>query len=161
MDDDGNPTAKPGFYVPASAGSGYVDTVANPVGEATVTSIPFAGLGVTLNLTEQGEGFTIIGDAYADNITGSGGNDTIEGGGGNDSLFGGNGDDVFRFGNGGFLAGVSVDGGQGTDTLVFTAASQSVADAAFANKSNLEALTLSNGVNSVALQENRFWTCLG
>ena len=76
--------------------------------------------------------YTILGSSGDDRLTGSGGsdsisggegNDTIEGGSGSDSLYGGAGDDVFliadelhhRFST------EVIDGGQGTDTLRFTA----------------------------------------
>jgi Ca2+-binding RTX toxin-like protein len=116
------------------------------------------GTGVNMNtnrvqydITSTNSGNTIVGGLLDDTIRGGSGNDTIEGGAGADSLSGGNGNDTFRFGDGEFVAAESVNGGDGTDTILFTANSQTVLDAAFANKSNLEALTLASGTNSVTL----------
>ncbi len=45
-----------------------------------------AAAGVTINLSQQSEGFAITGSAQADNITGGAGNDTIVGGAGIDTV---------------------------------------------------------------------------
>ncbi|MCK6454264.1 MAG: hypothetical protein L6R19_25955 [Alphaproteobacteria bacterium] len=56
-------------------------------------------------------------------IDGGSGNDLLGGGRQTDYLFGGNGDDTFiYYGGGQFVAGETVDGGAGSDTLLFSAA---------------------------------------
>lgn len=87
LDENNNPIPnKPGYYTPLTSGSGYVDTQANPVGDATVTTIPTSSTGISLDLSGQSEGFTIIGDTYADSIVGGQGNDIISSGGGSDDI---------------------------------------------------------------------------
>ena len=90
-------------------------------GVATVTAAT-AVAGVAINLSNQSEGFAIIGSAYSDMLLmGSSGNDTITGGAGGDVLVGGLGDDVF------IVASATDDGvgeqyigGDGNDTLRVT-----------------------------------------
>ncbi len=96
-----------------------------------------AGAGVTINLANQTEAFTITGSAFNDTITGGSGNDTITGGAGadtisagsgNDTITGGAGADTISAGSGndtimGFVGADTVTGGSGTDTIVLTATS--------------------------------------
>ena len=56
-----------------------------------------ASAGVTIDLHNQSDGFTITGSAFADTITGSSGADTIVGGSGGDTLTGGAGADIFAY----------------------------------------------------------------
>ena len=56
--------------------------------------------GVTIDLSNQNEGFRITGSAFGDTITGSKGDDDIRGGNANDILNGGNGADRITGGNG-------------------------------------------------------------
>lgn len=128
LDENNNPIPnKPGYYIPATPGAGYVDTEANPVGDATVTTIPPSGAGATLNLTGQGEGFTIVGDSYADSIIGGGGNDTIFTGGGADTLEGGSGSDTFVLESDAQLAALAViDGGAETTDRISLRSATSV-----------------------------------
>ncbi|WP_430463558.1 nidogen-like domain-containing protein [Tabrizicola sp.] len=106
---------------------------------------------VTVHATGTDNADTLIGGSANDTLVGGNGNDTLTGGAGIDSLLGGNGNDVFRFGNSEFIAGETVDGGDDTDTIILTADTQTIADAAFANKSNLEAITTANGTNSLTM----------
>ncbi|MFK4573928.1 VCBS repeat-containing protein [Bradyrhizobium ottawaense] len=66
---------------------------------------------VTLNLSNQTEGFTITGSGSSDTITGGTGADTISAGGGNDTI---------NLADGQFTSGESIDGGSGSDTIVLT-----------------------------------------
>lgn len=79
---------------------------------------------------------TLIGGAGNDILRGGDGNDSISGTvGGNDSVLGGAGDDTINFGAQ-LTAGDTIDGGEGTDTLIVT----SLSGAALANVTNVEIL---------------------
>ncbi|MGB9143906.1 MAG: VCBS domain-containing protein [Aestuariivirga sp.] len=80
-----------------------------------VISAAAAASGVTITLSSQTEGFTIIGSSGADTITGGAGADTIDGAGGNDSLSGGNGNDTLV----GRAGADTLDGGSGTDVASY------------------------------------------
>lgn len=60
---------------------------------------------------------TLTGTAMADIVTGGVGADTITGGGGADILWGGDGNDVFKFNAGDVVAGETINGSSGQDTL--------------------------------------------
>jgi Ca2+-binding RTX toxin-like protein len=70
---------------------------------------------ITLNGATGNE--TLTGSSQKDSISGGAGNDTITGGAGNDILSGGDGNDLFLFSASDVVAGESVDGGLGADTL--------------------------------------------
>lgn len=95
-------------------------TALNALSNAALTNVEAinastATAGVTVNLTNQTEGFVFTGSGFNDSLTGGsgadnlaggagvdtinggGGNDTINGGLGNDVLTGGVGNDIFRF----------------------------------------------------------------
>ncbi|MBX3324845.1 MAG: hypothetical protein KF682_03000 [Nitrospira sp.] len=78
--------------------------------------------GITLNLGNQSEAFTISGSAGADTITATNQADTISGGFGDDTINAGGGNDIIngfgRASNIGVAEADSLDGGAGTDTLV-------------------------------------------
>lgn len=84
----------------------------------------------------------------------SSGNDTITGAAAADNLNGGAGNNVFDYGNGEFIAAETVTGGANTDTINFTADDQTVVDAQFTNKTQIEAITTANGTNSITLGTN-------
>ena len=73
---------------------------------------------VTLNLSNQTEGFNINGSSGADIIAGGGGNDTINGHGGSDTLTGGGGADQFRLQSNGGTDTIT-DFTKGTDKIGF------------------------------------------
>ncbi len=77
-----------------------------------------SAVGVTINLSNQTEGFTITGSAFADTITGSSAADFINGGAGDDILNGGDGNDTMIGGAGKntFI------GGDGIDTVTYASA---------------------------------------
>ena len=104
---------------------------------------------VTLNLSNQTEGFTITGTSGADIITGGSGADTITGGGGADTLVGGGGGDTFNLANGDFAAGESITGGSGTDKIVLTNAT--TVDFTTGTLSGIQTLTGSSGNDTVTL----------
>jgi VCBS repeat-containing protein len=62
-----------------------------------IISAASAASGVTINLNNQSEAFTIIGSNSADTLTGGSGNDTLTGGKGVDTLSGGSGADKFHY----------------------------------------------------------------
>lgn len=77
----------------------------------------------TIYVTGTSGGDSINGSAGVDIIDGAEGNDTINGGAGSDQISGGVGNDVFIYTNNGALsADITVDGGNGTDRIQFTAA---------------------------------------
>jgi Ca2+-binding RTX toxin-like protein len=67
------------------------------IANVEVVSAATAGSGVIINLSNQSDGFKIIGSANADTITGSSGADIIVTGGGADVVTGGAGNDTFVF----------------------------------------------------------------
>jgi Ca2+-binding RTX toxin-like protein len=72
------------------------------------------------NVTGGSGGDTLRGDSLANTLSGGIGNDTLRGGGGGDTLNGGNDADVFEYtATNDAIAGESVNGGSGTDTLRF------------------------------------------
>ncbi|MDH2348678.1 VCBS domain-containing protein, partial [Bradyrhizobium sp. SSUT77] len=78
-----------------------------------VISAAGASSGVTTNLSNQTEGFTIIGSNFSDTITGGHGDDVIYGGGNSDVLSGGEGNDLIYGGAGNN----TISGGTGNDVL--------------------------------------------
>lgn len=102
--------------VPASGGTGYDPELVYTIGS---TDIPSAGLGAVVVLSNQSEGFTIIGDTYADSIIGGSGNDTIFSGGGEDTLRGDAGSDTFVIEDGARLGSIAIiDGGAETTDAI-------------------------------------------
>lgn len=100
-----------------------------------VIDVESASEAVSINLSSQTEGFTIVastGASYADSIVGSQGNDIFQ-------------ELVNRF-----VSSETLNGGNGTDTIEFTDAG-TVGDGAFVNKSNFEIIKLANGTNNLTL----------
>jgi Ca2+-binding RTX toxin-like protein len=100
-----------------------------------IISAANATAGVTLNLSNQTEGFTSInGSAFADVITGSGNN--------NNRIYSGAGNDTIN----GYSSSATVDGGAGTDTIkVSTVADASnVSNTTTAKLLNIEVLDFSS-----------------
>ena len=108
---------------------------------------------VTIITADPTVSTTIVGSVLRDIIGGSSQADDINGGGGVDSISGNGGDDTFRYTSAEFVGGESLDGGANTDTVVISTAA-AINDAAFTNKSNLEAITLGNFINALALGAN-------
>ena len=86
-------TDKPALLTPTSGGSGYT----SPASDVTISTIAFAGDGALVDLSNQSDGFQIVGDSYADTLIGSSGNDTLTGGAGADEIDGGDGNDTTAF----------------------------------------------------------------
>jgi Ca2+-binding RTX toxin-like protein len=114
-------------------------------------TIDASALGEAINIVGNGGNNVLTGTNQVDTIAGGGADDTITGGALADSLSGGAGANRFQYGDAEFITAETVTGGAGVDTILFTANAQTVADAAFANKTLLEALTTGNGNNSVTL----------
>ena len=84
--------------------------------------------GATVTLSNQTEGFTIIGGSSSDIITGGSGNDVIYTAAGNDTIVG-------------FVGADTVDGGAGTDTLTLSGTSATLNTATNEQLVNVEAIT--------------------
>ena len=139
-------TDKPALLTPTSGGSGYT----SPASDVTISTIAFAGDGALVDLSNQSDGFQIVGDSYADTLIGSSGNDTLTGGAGADEIDGGDGNDTLRFASGDELAAdTSVTGGNGSDTIEITAADLTIVDADFTNVLTLEALSLTGASSAI------------
>jgi Ca2+-binding RTX toxin-like protein len=84
---------------------------------AGVETISAAGAAasVTITLSSQTEGFTIIGSGFNDTLTGGSGTDIISGGAGNDTISGGGGTDQIRGGAGAD----NLTGGGASDILLY------------------------------------------
>lgn len=87
------------------------------VGLETI-SASTAGAAVTINMSGQTEGFTLIGGNSNDIITGGSGADNINGGAGNDTIDAGNGNDTIIDISGND----AINGGGGFDTLDYSTA---------------------------------------
>ncbi|MEX0386271.1 DUF4347 domain-containing protein, partial [Spiribacter onubensis] len=110
----------------------------------------------TLGETDTGATATVAAATDSDDsISGAAGDDLLAGGAGSDTLTGGAGDDTFQFADGAALSGdTSVSGGAGEDTIVFTSAATDIDDADFSGVSDVEAITLADGTNTVTLGAN-------
>jgi Ca2+-binding RTX toxin-like protein len=97
-----------------------------------------ATAGVTIDLHNQTDGFTITGSSSADTITGSSGADIINAGGGNDTIIG-------------FVGADTVNGGGGTDTIVLTATSADLNAATDARIVNVEVISAASAPAGVTI----------
>jgi Ca2+-binding RTX toxin-like protein len=139
-------TDKPALLTPTSGGSAYN----SPASDVAISTIAFSGDGALVDLSNQSDGFQIVGDSYADTLIGSSGNDTLTGGAGADEIDGGDGNDTLRFASGDELAAdTSVTGGNGSDTIEITAADLTIVDADFTNVLTLEALSLTGASSAI------------
>jgi T1SS-143 domain-containing protein len=101
-------------------------------GTGGIANVVRIHLGTSLSTTFSAGGTTpaaMYGFGGSDNLTGGSagdwifggvGTDTLTGGGGADTLVGGANDDTFSLANGDFVAGESIDGGSGNDTIALT-----------------------------------------
>ena len=92
--------------------------------------------GVSINLNAQNERLTIIGSAYADNLTGGIGYDLINAGVGDDSI-------------NGFAGLDTIDGGAGFDILILAASSSSLNTATDNQLNNVEAISAAMAITGV------------
>jgi Ca2+-binding RTX toxin-like protein len=118
---------------------------------ATVTVTVNAGAGAD-TLAGGGGGDVIYGNAGADQIDGQGnsavtGADAIYGGAGNDIITVSTGESEFSNSSTTALVTDTIDGGAGTDTLVFGDAAASLSKAELTNITNIEKLTLYTGTS--------------
>ena len=95
-----------------SAGLNAMEDAALVGGLGATISAATALAGVTIDLSRQGEAFTLLGGGQSDSLVGGAGNDTIQGGAGADMLNGGAGEDLLDYR--GSAAGVKVNLAAGT-----------------------------------------------
>jgi Ca2+-binding RTX toxin-like protein len=101
-------------------------------------SAAMAATGVTIDLHNQTEGFTITGSGYDDTITGSSGADIIYAGAGNDTIIG-------------FVGHDTIKGGAGYDTLVLAATSADLNSASDVQIVNVEAVSAATATSGVTI----------
>jgi Ca2+-binding RTX toxin-like protein len=135
----------------------YDGTDTNISGVEVVSAAGATG-SVTINLSNQIEGFSITGSGYNDGIYGGAGNDTITGGAGNDGIFAGAGNDTIVLNVGDFGFGESLDGGAQNDTLQLNGAGTTydLSNVTIANIENLSTTTGSTGNQLVTLTAAQF-----
>jgi Ca2+-binding RTX toxin-like protein len=95
----------------------YDDVADNQISEVEVVSAAGAIGSVTIDLSSQTEGFSIIGSGYDDGIYGGDSNDTITGGAGRDIIFAGAGNDTIVINVGDFSSNEYLNGGSENDKL--------------------------------------------
>ena len=103
-----------------SATSAALNSLADSqLANVEVVSAANAAAGVTINLSKQSDGFSIVGSTYASSLTGSTGNDNIQGGNGNDTINGGLGNDTLTGGLGQdrFVFNSAITGGNNVDVI--------------------------------------------
>lgn len=113
----GNDTILPGANADTIVGGGGNDSIGAGSGADRVTTT-----GGNDSIVGGGGNDTIISGGGSDTIDGGEANDQITAGAGADSVAGGNGDDIFLIAGGDQVAGDSIDGGAGTDSVRFTGA---------------------------------------
>lgn len=136
--------------IAASAGT-YSLASKTIIGTATLVGTSGAD-----TLTGSSEDDILFGDAGADTISGGAGADILLGGDGNDAISDGDGADVISGDadndtitiSGTVTSGLTIDGGDGTDTLALGTSSLAIASAELAN---LEALYFGTGIAAVTL----------
>lgn len=121
-------------------------------------TLTFTAAGTTnykVHVTGGGANDNLTGGTLADTLIGGAGNDTLTGGAGSDSMDGGEGSDTYVFADGEFIAGdiISDTGTSGTDVISITTTT-AIADAAFANKTGVETLTVASGTSTFTLGTN-------
>ena len=114
-------------------GDGYDDLIVGvPRANGSANALPDAGDTYVIygrdfsgTVTDEGDEAAnfLSGSAAADHMVGGRSADTLDGNGGEDVLYGGAGNDVLRVSDFSFRR---VDGGSGTDTLVFTGSGMSI-----------------------------------
>lgn len=122
-------------------------------------SFSTAAAGITIDLTNQTEGFTITGGGFADTITGGSGDSTITGGAGADIIVTGDGDNNVNLANGDFAAGESITGGSGTDTIILTNAT--TVDFRIGALTDIAQLSGSSGNDTVTFAISQFYALSG
>ena len=100
-----------------------------------IENVSLTAANLTLDLSNQTEGFAIAGSSGIDTIIGGSGADTIDGNAGADAMSGNDGNDIFVFNTGDVAGGETIDGGANTDTLRVNSSTD------FANLSTATVLT--------------------
>lgn len=98
--------------------------------------------GVTINLSNQSEWFSITGSAHSDVLQGGTGRDTISAGDGDDLILG-------------FTSGDIVNGGAGTDAILLLATSTGLNGASNTQISNVEVVSAADAASAVTIDLNR------
>ena len=130
-------------------GIGAYNADPNEINNAGEGYVIFGYTGSTTAILGTDAGETLTGTASGDNIIAGQGNDTIEGNGGQDVLYAGQGDDIFDIIDSTFFR---IDGGSGTDTLVWNASGTLDLTAIEANRlENIEVLDLSTNTGDVII----------
>jgi Ca2+-binding RTX toxin-like protein len=101
-----------------------------------------AASGVVINLTNQTEGFSIVGSGFADKIRGGMGRDTISAGDGDDVIYG-------------ITPGDVINGGMGHDTVVLTETPSGLTAVSNAQIENVEAVTAASAAAGVTIDLSR------
>jgi VCBS repeat-containing protein len=119
---------------------------------AQAETLNFTATGTTLytvSVTGGAANDSLTGGTLADTLVGGAGDDQLTGGAGSDNLQGGEGSDTYFYANTEFVAGdvISDTGTAGTDVLNITSTTD-IADAAFANQTGLETLTVNAATNA-------------
>jgi Ca2+-binding RTX toxin-like protein len=149
---DGNNTVVLGTNAAAATPGSSVLTITGGTGN---DNINISALGEAASVVGGDGNDSLTGSALADTLVGGDGDDTIIGGAGNDSIDSGNGNDTLRYANGAELAAdATVIGGAGNDTIEFTGAATDIDDADFARVTQIEAISLTSGPNTVVLGAN-------
>ena len=112
------------------------------VSSVEVVTAEDAVAGVSINLTNQSEGFSITGSAYSDVLQGGTGRDTISAGDGDDTI-------------NGFTSGDIVNGGAGTDAIVLFATSAGLNSASNTQIINVEVVSAADAAAAVTIDLNR------
>uniref|UniRef100_UPI0037C0980D beta strand repeat-containing protein n=1 Tax=Flavobacterium sp. TaxID=239 RepID=UPI0037C0980D len=112
-----------GLQVGTAANSGFGNVAGSEVltfvgaAGADILNASTFGANTVVSATGGAGNDALIGGAGADSLNGGDGNDTVVGLGGADALVGGANDDEFRFFTGDIVAGETISGGTGTNTI--------------------------------------------
>jgi hypothetical protein len=124
------------------------------------SSLTLNGTGLDeILIGRDGANNTINGYEGNDVLIGGDGNDVLTGGAGLDLMVGGGGNDTFNLANGDFVAGESIDGGTGNDSIVLTNAT--TVDFTVGTVTSVETLTGSAGNDVVTMTAQQFVAFIG
>ncbi|MBN9580317.1 MAG: VWA domain-containing protein [Afipia sp.] len=124
------------------------------------SSLTLNGTGLDeILIGRDGANNTINGYEGNDVLISGDGNDVLTGGAGLDLMVGGGGNDTFNLANGDFVAGESIDGGTGNDSIVLTNAT--TVDFTVGTVTSVETLTGSAGNDVVTMTAQQFLAFTG
>ena len=122
----------------AATSNSLNSTTDGNINNVEVIDASSAAAAVTIMLSSQSEGFSIIGSGYADSITGGSGVDSINAGVGNDTILG-------------FIGADMLDGGSGADVLILAATSLDLNAASNDQLVNVESISGSGALAGVTI----------